>query len=72
MLIALFAVFALIFIVLQAEWKDNATVPPRIIGHRSVASSAWFVFAAGAGVNVMEYYVSPSHSFLSATHSSHL
>lgn len=62
LLLAMFAILAIAFVVVQVVRQELATVPPRIIKRRSVASSAWYVFTAGAAMNVMEYYVS-SHIF---------
>lgn len=71
-LLTIFAVSMLVFIIIQHRRQERATVPPRIIGYRSVASSAWYVFSMGAGLNVLQYFVSffiPKSCF--HTHSDH-
>lgn len=57
-LLTIFAVSMLAFIAIQYRRQERATIPPRIIQYRSVASSAGYVFAMGAGMNVLEYFVS--------------
>ena len=43
-------------------WKQElATVPPRIFVQRSVFCSAWYVFAAGGAMNILEYFVGIGH-----------
>lgn len=57
LLLILFGGLTIAFVVIQIIRQERGTVPPRIIKKRSVASSAWFVFTAGAAMNVMEYYL---------------
>jgi MFS family permease len=49
---------SLVFIAIQVQKRDKATVPPRIIQQRSVACSALYVFCAGGCLNVFQYFVS--------------
>lgn len=59
-IIALFVIagiLALLFIAVQFWQQDNATVPPRILKQRSIASGAWFVFCLGASFFSMIYYI---------------
>lgn len=56
-LLAVFAVLLVVFIAIQF-WKDeNATVPPRILGQRSVAAGAWFGLTLTAGFYIFIYYL---------------
>ena len=46
---------------LQQWWKgDNATLPPRIIGHRSLIAGMWFTFCNNSALSIVDYYVSLS------------
>ncbi|KAI9835391.1 MAG: hypothetical protein M1819_002308 [Sarea resinae] len=56
-LLTLFGVSAVVFVLIQFWKGEYATVPPRIFKKRSVAFSAWHVFAAGAAMNVLEYFL---------------
>ncbi|KAK8216891.1 MFS sugar transporter [Zalaria obscura] len=59
-IIALFVVFGvlcIIFIFIQWKKQETATVPPRVLGQRSVAASAWFGTCLGAAFFVMVYYL---------------
>jgi len=49
------------FIGVQIWKQELATVPPRIFVQRSVFCSAWYVFAAGGAMNVLEYFVGIRH-----------
>ncbi|EGD96741.1 MFS transporter [Trichophyton tonsurans CBS 112818] len=59
-IIALFVVFALLisgFIYFQIRGGDSATVPPRILKKRSIASGAFFLFTIGSAFFIMVYYL---------------
>ena len=59
-IIALFVVFGVlvsIFTAIQFWKQDNATVPPRILSQRSMASAAWFAFCLGGSFFVLVYWV---------------
>ena len=59
-IIALFVIFGVlisIFIVIQFWKQDNATVPPRILAQRSMASAAWFSVCVGGAFFVLVYFV---------------
>ncbi len=59
-IIALFVVFSVlivVFIAIQFWKKDNATVPPRILSQRSMASAALFSFCLGGAFFVLVYYI---------------
>lgn len=48
-LFVLFGILTIVFIAIQ-RWKgENATVPPRIIKQRTMASAAWFAVCLGGG-----------------------
>lgn len=55
--LVLFAVFIVAFIVIQIRTGDKATVPPRIIKQRSIASGAWLQFCGGGSLYVLAYYL---------------
>ena len=60
-IIILFIVSFLTFVswICIQRWRgDNATVPPRIIKQRSIASAAFTVFAMGGSFFILLYYVS--------------
>ena len=60
-IIVLFIVSGLSFVgwIWVQRWKgDNATVPPRIIKHQSIASASFTVFAMGGSFFVLLYYIS--------------
>jgi hypothetical protein len=57
LLIVLAGVFLLAFIVSQAILGDKATVPPRIITQRSVASAFWYATCFGAILMIAMYYI---------------
>ncbi len=59
-IIALLAVFAALlglFAYLQYRQGDNATLPPRIMGQRSILFGAWFAGCLNAACSVVDYYV---------------
>ncbi|KAF9266282.1 MFS general substrate transporter [Marasmius fiardii PR-910] len=59
-IIALFVVFGVliaIFIGIQIWKKDDATIPPRILGQRTVLASACLQFALGASFFIMVFYI---------------
>ncbi|MCJ1312245.1 hypothetical protein MMC25_005919 [Agyrium rufum] len=56
-LLVLFALFFVIFVVVQ-NWKgENATVPGRIFFNRSVLAGAWFSFFSGGAMVTMLYFL---------------
>jgi EmrB/QacA subfamily drug resistance transporter len=58
--IALFVVFGVllaIFVSIQFYVGERATIPPRIIKQRTVASSAWFGVSLGAAFFLFVYYL---------------
>ena len=60
-IIVLFIVSGLTFVgwIWVQRWKgDNATVPPRIIKQRSIASASFTVFAMGGSFFILLYYIS--------------
>jgi MFS family permease len=74
-LLVLFGMSMIAFIVIQVWKQESATIPPRIFKQRSVAFSAWHVFAAGAAMNTLEYFVRQACNphvltFVSQPHSS--
>ena len=56
-LLVVFGVLMVIFIAIQFWKKDFATVPPRILSQRSIASGSWFAFCLGASFFVFVYYL---------------
>jgi len=56
-LLVLFGISLLAFIAVQAWKQDSATVPPRIILHRSIAAGVCFSMCIGASMLVMVYYL---------------
>lgn len=59
-IIALFVLFALLisaFVVIQFWLQDRATVPPRILRNRTVASGAWFGCMLGGSFFVLVYFL---------------
>jgi MFS family permease len=57
-LLALSSALAITFAVIQVIRKDNGTLPPRIIGQRSIACGALFSLCMGASFFMLVYYVS--------------
>ncbi|TQS33880.1 hypothetical protein Golomagni_05761, partial [Golovinomyces magnicellulatus] len=57
LLLVISAVMFIIFIVIQFWKKENATIPPRLITHRSIAAAAVFSFFNGAGLITLTYYL---------------
>ena len=58
--IACFALFALLIVVFGYwQWRrdDKATLPPRIVGHRSIMSGMWFSFCNSSAFSIIQYYV---------------
>jgi len=60
-LLVIFGVLLIIFVGIQFWKQDNATVPPRVLKQRSIASGAWFAVTLGAAFFVFVYYL-PSKS----------
>lgn len=59
-IIILFIFFALligVFIGIQIYKGDNATVPPRILKQRSIASGAFFAFTLGSSFFIIVFYL---------------
>ncbi|KAK8016709.1 major facilitator superfamily transporter [Apiospora rasikravindrae] len=59
-IIALFVVFGVLLVLFcaaQLRLKENATIPPRIIGNRTVWASALYIFFLGSAFYLMVYYV---------------
>lgn len=59
-IIALFVVFGvllLLFCWTQLRLQDSATIPPRIIGNRTVWASSLYIFFLGSAFYLMVYYV---------------
>lgn len=52
-----FAVLLIIFVAIQFWKQDYATVPPRVLKQRSVASAAWFSAFIGAAFFVIVYFL---------------
>lgn len=55
--LVIFAVFIIAFIVIQIWTGDKATVPPRIIKNRNIASGAWLMICGGGSLYVLSYYL---------------
>lgn len=56
-LFVLFGVLLIAFIAIQFWKQDNATVPPRVLKQRSVASGALFSVTLGAAFFIFVYYL---------------
>ncbi|RSL82241.1 Efflux pump aflT [Fusarium oligoseptatum] len=59
-IIVLFVMFGALlvgFVAVQLIMKDDATVPPRIAGNRTVASAALFGFCIGGSFFILTYYI---------------
>ena len=56
-LLALCGVLVGVFVWLQRRGGDDALLPPRIIGQRSILSGMWFVFCNSSALSVIDYYV---------------
>ncbi|KAI9800629.1 MAG: hypothetical protein M1833_003287 [Piccolia ochrophora] len=56
-LFILFGILTIIFIVIQFMRGDTATLPPRIIKKRTVASATFYSFSLGAAFLVMVFYL---------------
>ncbi|KAK0708141.1 major facilitator superfamily domain-containing protein, partial [Lasiosphaeris hirsuta] len=66
-IIALFVIFGVLgvgFGVVQFRRGEQAIVPPRIIGQRSVGAAAWHAFCNGAAFFVVIYYTPLWHQFI--------
>jgi MFS family permease len=42
----------------QRWMKDDATLPSRVIGQRSILSGMWFMFCNNSAITLVQYYVS--------------
>jgi hypothetical protein len=59
-IIVLWVVFGLLMIAFAGVqvWKqENATVPPRILGYRSVTASTWFAFCISGSMTALVYFL---------------
>ncbi|KAB8239286.1 major facilitator superfamily domain-containing protein [Aspergillus alliaceus] len=56
-LLVVSAILLLTFIAIQAWKQDSATVPPRILLHRSILSGFWYTFALNGAMLVILYYL---------------
>ncbi|KAM5515487.1 major facilitator superfamily transporter [Fusarium oxysporum f. sp. phaseoli] len=59
-IIVLFVIFDVLligFVTIQLIMKDDATVPPRIAGNRTIASAALFGFCIGGSFFILTYYI---------------
>ncbi|KAK6357680.1 hypothetical protein TWF718_001988 [Orbilia javanica] len=56
-LLVLAGVLLSLFVAIQIWKQDKATVPPRILKQRSVASAAWFAAMLGSAFFVLVYFV---------------
>jgi hypothetical protein len=59
-IIGLFVVFGVlfaIFIGIQIWQQDAATVPPRILKHRSIMAGAWYSLCLSASFFILLFYV---------------
>ncbi|KAI9819043.1 MAG: MFS sugar transporter [Thelocarpon impressellum] len=56
-LLVLFGVLIIAFIAIQFWKGDSATLPPRVIGQRTVAFCAWYSLATGASFLLFVYYL---------------
>lgn len=56
-LLVLAFVLLVIFLYIQYRKGDDATIPGRIIGQRSVMASAWFAACLGSAFFVLVYYI---------------
>ncbi|KAK2680358.1 Tetracycline resistance protein TetA/multidrug resistance protein MdtG [Fusarium oxysporum f. sp. vasinfectum] len=56
-LFAMFGVLLIGFVTIQLIMKDDATVPPRIAGNRTIASAALFGFCIGGSFFILTYYI---------------
>ena len=60
--IACFVLFAILLAIFGYwQWRrgDGATLPLRIIGHRSIMSGMWFSLCNSSTYSIIQYYVSP-------------
>ena len=53
LLLVQFGVLIIFFAAVQYWQGDSATVPPRILKQRTMASAAWFAFCQGGGFFVV-------------------
>ncbi|KAI9865978.1 MAG: MFS sugar transporter [Trichoglossum hirsutum] len=56
-LLVVFFVLICAFIVIQLWKQENATLPPRILRQRSVASGAWYASCTGAALLLAVFYL---------------
>lgn len=56
-LLVISVVMFIVFIAIQFWKKEKATIPPRLITHRSIAAAAVFSFFNGAGLITLTYYL---------------
>jgi hypothetical protein len=55
LIIGIILLFA--FIIVQVLKGEKATIPPRVIGQRSVLAAAWYAFFSGSAMMIVIYYV---------------
>ncbi|KAF2835490.1 MFS general substrate transporter [Patellaria atrata CBS 101060] len=56
-LLVIFSITLLVFVAVEIWRGESATVPPRIIRQRSIASGVWFTTCIGGGMLVLVYYL---------------
>jgi MFS family permease len=56
-LFVLFAILIAVFFFEQYRVGEKATVPPRILKHRSVAAACWYAFCMRSAFLIMVYYL---------------
>jgi hypothetical protein len=57
MLFVFFVVLLTAFIIVQVNMPKTATVPSHIIKNRSVLAALWYIFASGASMVVLVYFL---------------
>lgn len=56
-LLIVFGLLLVFFIITELYLDDNATIPKRILGHRSILAGIWYSFFNGAGAQTLFYFV---------------
>ena len=56
-LLVIFGILMIAFIAIQFWKQETATVPPRVLKQRSIASGFWFSLCLGASMIVLIYYL---------------
>jgi MFS family permease len=57
LLFVTFGILIVVWIIIQFWKGDSATVPPRLLAKRSIASAAWFAFSMGSSFLVLIFYL---------------